>query len=184
LSYFRYRNEYFDENKTVDDDHEHPYDGRNEPKKTLLEEVKAKSNYNKWKRRRLTSVRMRKEMPPLDPLCVCFNLPDNAMSHEEVKALVEESSGGRVGKIQFDPVNVVAVDDDSPSRWIARMRDMKSRDRFLQTGIVVDGERREVKLLDLIHQEEVDAYKFYDLIQRGKLQTPGNGAKRKKSKTR
>lgn len=178
MTCFRYRNEDCKQNDNVDDD-----DDR-KSKKTLLEEVKEKSHYNKWKKRRLTSVRMRKDMPPLDPLCVCFNLPDNAMSHGEVKTLVEDSCGGRVSEIQFDPVNVVAVDSDSPSRWIARMRDMKSRDRLLQTGIVVDGERREVKLLDLIHQEEVDAYKFYDLVQRGKLQIPGNRAKRKTSKVR
>ncbi|XP_062620110.1 uncharacterized protein LOC134281694 [Saccostrea cucullata] len=158
---------------------------RKESKKTLLEEIKEKSNYSKWKKRRLVAVRMRKEMPPLDPLCLCFNLPDNAMSHEEVKALVEENCGGPIGDIQFDPVNVVAIDSEARSRWIVRMRDMKSRDRLLQTGIVIDGERRDVKLMDIIHQEEVDAYKFHDLVQRGKLRMPLNQAtkKRKKSKT-
>lgn len=127
---------------------------------------------------------MRKEIPPSDPLCVCFNLPDNATSHGEVKALVEESCGGSVSEVQFDPVNVVAIDNDAPSRWIVRMRDMKSRDKFLQTGLIVDGERREVKLLDLLHQEEVDAYRFYELVQKGKAKLPGSDAstKRKKSK--
>lgn len=158
--------------------------GGKETKKSLLEEVKEKSNYSKWKKRRLTTVRMRKEIPPSDPLCVCFNLPDNAMSHGEVKALVEDSCGGSVSEVQFDPVNVVAIDNDAPSRWIVRMRDMKSRDKFLQTGLIVDGERREVKLLDLLHQEEVDAYRFYELVQKGKAKLPGSDAstKRKKSK--
>lgn len=158
--------------------------GGKETKKSLLEEVKEKSNYSKWKKRRLTTVRMRKEIPPSDPLCVCFNLPDNAMSHGEVKALVEESCGGSVSEVQFDPVNVVAIDNDAPSRWIVRMRDMKSRDKFLQTGLIVDGERREVKLLDLLYQEEVDAYRFYELVQKGKAKLPGSDAstKRKKSK--
>ena len=75
------------------------------------------------------------------------------------------------------------MDDDARSRWIVRMRDMKSRDRFLQTGLVIDGERRDVKLLDLVHQEEVDAYKFYELVQRGKVKLSGNdaNAKRKRS---
>lgn len=73
--------------------------GGKEIKKLLLEEVKEKFNYSKWKKRRLIIVCMWKEIFFFDLFCVCFNLLDNVMSYGEVKVLVEESCGVSVSEV-------------------------------------------------------------------------------------
>ncbi|KAK3097337.1 hypothetical protein FSP39_008794 [Pinctada imbricata] len=143
-------------------------------KKSLIDEVKDQSNYKKWKKKRLTSVRLRKEAPPCDPLCVCFTLKDNAMSHEVIKSIVEEQTGTTVLGVQFDPISVHAIDSDARSRWIVKMRDINSRDLIVAIGLIVDDDRVEVRLLDEAIKEEVEAYKLYTMVQKGQVRMPSN----------
>ena len=83
---------------------------------------------NKWKKARITSIRLRKELPPSQPLAVFFSLPDNAKPHHEVKSLMESQVGTPVTRLQFDPVAVHAIESDVKRRWIVTLSDSESRD--------------------------------------------------------
>jgi hypothetical protein len=85
-------------------------------------------DYNKWKKARITSIRLRKEFPSSQPLAVCFSLPDNAKPHHEVKSLMESQVETPVRRLQFDPVAVHAIESDAKSRWIVTLSDSESRD--------------------------------------------------------
>ena len=93
-----------------------------QPPLSLLEDV------NKWKKARITSIRLRKELPPSQPLAVCFSLPDNAKPHHEVKSLMESQVGTPVTRLQFDPVAVHAIESEVKSGWIVTLSDSESRD--------------------------------------------------------
>jgi hypothetical protein len=93
-----------------------------QPPLSLLEDV------NKWKKARITSIRLRKELPPFQPLAVCFSLPDNAKPHHEVKSLMESQVGTPVTRLQFDPVAVHSIESDVKSRWIVTLSNSESRD--------------------------------------------------------
>jgi hypothetical protein len=96
-----------------------------QPPLSLLEDV------NKWKKARITSIRLRKELPPSQPLTVCFSLPDNAKPHHEVNSLMESQVGTPVTRLQFDPVAVHAIESDVKSGWIVTLSDSESRDTIV-----------------------------------------------------
>lgn len=142
------------------------------------------SNYNKWKKAKITSIRLRKELPPSQPLAVCFTLPDNVKPHKDVKALVESQIGTPVTRLQFDPVAVHAIDSDAKSRWVVTLSDSESRDLLVECGLIVNGERIEVRRYDDVTHDEVQAYKIFELIQKGRMQNDANGIKQKRRKSR
>lgn len=155
-----------------------------QPPLSLLEEVKEKSNYNKWKKARITSIRLRKELPPSQPLSVCFSLPDNAKPHHEVKSLVESQVGTPVTRLQFDPVAVHAIDSDAKSRWIVTLSDSESRDILIDCGLIANGDKISVRRYDDVTRDEVQAYKIFELIQKGRTQNEINQMKEKRKKSR
>ncbi|CAC5372468.1 unnamed protein product [Mytilus coruscus] len=151
---------------------------------SLLEDVKEMSNYNKWKKARITSIRLRKEAPPPQPLAICFSLPDNAKPHQHVKALVESQIGTPVVQLQFDPVAVHAIDRDAKSRWVVTLSDYESRDLLVECGLIVNGEKIDVRRYDDVTRDEVQAYKIFELIQKGRSQNEMNQQKLKRRKSR
>lgn len=142
------------------------------------------SNYNKWKKARITSIRLRKEAPPPQPLAICFSLPDNAKPHQHVKSLVESQTGTPVVQLQFDPVAVHAIDRDAKSRWVVTLSDYESRDLLVECGLIVNGEKIEVRRYDDVTRDEVQAYKIFELIQKGRSQNEMNQPKLKRRKSR
>lgn len=151
---------------------------------SLLEDVKERSNYNKWKKAKITSIRLRKEAPPPQPLAICFSLPDNAKPHSDVKTLIESQIGSPITKLQFDPVAVHAIDSDARSRWVATLGDRESRDLLVECGLIVNGEKVEVRRYDDVTRDEVQAYKIFELIQKGRSQNEMNQMKQKRRKSR
>ena len=123
-------------------------------------------------------------MPPSQPLAVCFSLPDNAKPHHEVKSLVESQVGTPVTWLQFDPVAVHAIDSDAKSRWIVTLSDSESRDILIDCGLIAKGEKIPVRRYDDVTRDEVQAYKIFELIQRGRTHNEINQMKERRRKSR
>lgn len=153
--------------------------------RSLIDHVSNMANYNKWKKQKLTTLRLRKELPGPQPLAVCFSLADNAKAHFEVKTAVENQIGCSVCKIQFDPVGVHALDSHAKSRWVLTLPNKESCTSLISAGLNIDGETTEVRYLDEAFKEEYEAYKLYQLVQRGLIRMPSyNNGQRKKKKRR
>ena len=133
-------------------------------KPSLIDEVKLKANYKAWKKRKITAVRMRKNLPPKDPNAVCVSFRDNAIPHERLKQLVEKSSGSPVQSLQFDPVSVHSIDSDAKSQWIIRFEEADVCNRLVETGLFVDGDLLSVRKYDAVMKEEHDAYQYYLIL--------------------
>ncbi|XP_021349240.1 uncharacterized protein LOC110447706 [Mizuhopecten yessoensis] len=139
---------------------------------SLMDNVKSMANYNKWKKQKLTRLRLRKEVPVPQPLSVCFSFRDNAKSHSQVKDIVEKQIGSSITRLQFDPISVHALDNHAKSRWVVTLADKETRDYLLSNGLFVDGEKTEVRNLDELMREEVEAYKLYEMVQKGQISMP------------
>ncbi|XP_060069601.1 uncharacterized protein LOC132549665 [Ylistrum balloti] len=151
-------------------------------KLSLIDNVKSMANYNKWKKQKLTRLRLRKEIPVSQPLSVCFSFRDNAKSHSQVKDLVEKQIGSPITRLQFDPISVHALDNHAKSRWVVTLDDKEKCDYLLAHGLVADGEVTEVRNLDEMMREEVEAYKLYEMVQRGQISMPSVNVRRVKAR--
>ncbi|XP_069138312.1 uncharacterized protein [Argopecten irradians] len=151
-------------------------------KLSLIDNVKSMANYNKWKKQKLTRLRLRKEVPVSQPLSVCFSLRDNAKSHSQVKDMIEKQIGSPIARLQFDPISVHALDNHAKSRWVVTLADKEKCDHLLTNGLFVDGEVREVRNLDDLMKEEVEAYKLYEMVQRGQIAMPNVNNRRSKAR--
>ena len=136
----------------------------NQDRKTsLIDEVKLKANYKAWKKRKITAVRMRRNLPPKDPNAVVVSFRDNAIPHEKLKQVVEKSAGSPVQSLQFDPVSIHSIDSDARSQWVVRFVDAAVCKCLVETGLLVDGDLLAVRKFDDVMKEEHDAYQ-YNLI--------------------
>ncbi|XP_033740466.1 uncharacterized protein LOC117327529 [Pecten maximus] len=149
-------------------------------KLSLIDNVKSMANYNKWKKQKLTRLRLRKDLPVSQPLSVCFSFRDNARSHSQVKDMVEKQIGSPIKRLQFDPISVHAIDNHAKSRWVVTLADKEKCDYLLTNGLFVDGEVTEVRNLDELMKEEVEAYKLYEMVQRGQIAMPSVNTRRAK----
>lgn len=137
----------------------------NQDRKTsLIDEVKLKANYKVWKKKKITAVRMRKDLPQKDPYAVCVSFRDNAISHEQMKKLVEKGAGCPVKNLQFDPVSIHSIDSDAKSQWILRFEDPATCSRLVETGLWVDGELLSVRKFDDVMKEEHEAYQYFLIL--------------------
>ena len=130
---------------------------------SLFDEVKLKADYKAWKKKNITTVRMRKDLPPKEPNAVCIKLRDNVTSHERLKRLIEKSAGGPLVSLQFDPVSVHSIDTDAKSQWVLKFENPSICDRLIEIGLPMDGQLLPVRRYDEVMKEEHDAYK-YNLI--------------------
>lgn len=152
---------------------------------SLIEDVSHRLDYNKWKKQKLTTVRLRKEPPPSQPLAVCFSLHDNVKSHGEIKTLIEEQLGCQIVSIQFDPTSVHALAVDAKSRWVVTLRKKEHVDILKLNGLHVDGETITVRSLDDAVKDEVEAYRLFQMVKNGQIRLSGYGdAKNKNKKAR
>lgn len=149
-------------------------------KQSLLDNVKSMTNYSNWKKQKLTRLRLRKEIPEPQPLSVSFSFRDNAKSHTQVKNLVEQQVGCSITMLQFDPISVHVLDNQVKSRWVVTLPDKQSCENLLTTGLIVDGVKTEVRHLDDLLKEEVEAYKLYQMVQRGQIRMPSVGKRGRK----
>ncbi|KAK3576351.1 hypothetical protein CHS0354_039287 [Potamilus streckersoni] len=141
------------------------YDVKSGKKISLLEDAKLKANYRQWKKRKITSVRMRKELPPSDPWSVVISLRDNAITHERLKQRIEAATGCTVTGLRFDPLSVQAQDLDAKSQWIVRLSDKSACEELIEKGMWFGGERIHVRSFDHVMKQEYEAYKFNELLQ-------------------
>ena len=106
---------------------------------------------------------MRKELPPKDPNAVVVSFRDNAIPHEKLKQVVENSAGSPIQSLQFDPVSIHSIDSDARSQWVIRFDDVGVCIRLVETGLWVNGDALSVRKYDDVMKEEHDAYQ-YNLI--------------------
>lgn len=136
----------------------------NDRKLSLIDEAKLKANYKAWKKKKITAVRMRKDLPPKDPNAVCVSLRDNAMPHGRLKELVEKNTGHSLIGLQFDPVSVHSIDNDAKSQWILRFEDPAVCERLVDYGLPIEGDLVPVRKYDDVMKEEHEAYQYYMIL--------------------
>ena len=128
---------------------------------SLIDEVKLKADYKAWKKKNVTAIRMRKNIPAKDPNAVCVRLPDNALSHERLKQLIEKSTGSSLTTLQFDPVSVHSLDTDAKSQWILKFDNPSVCDRLVESGLPIEGRLLPVRRYDDVMKDEHEAYKYF-----------------------
>lgn len=132
----------------------------------LLDEVKFKDNYKQWKKKKVTTLRMRRELPPEDPTAVCVRFGDSSLSHNELKSKIENETGYDVVGLQFDPVSVHAFDPDAASRWIIKFESVSICESLAVTGLRLNGVKYHVRKFDEVMKEEHEAYKLYQTMKK------------------
>ncbi|KAL3883674.1 hypothetical protein ACJMK2_029913 [Sinanodonta woodiana] len=152
------------QNRNLADNHS-SYDEKSGKKISLLDDAKLKANYKQWKKRKITSVRMRKDLPPSDPLSVVITLRDNAITHDGLKQRIETATGRKVTGLRFDPLSVHTQDHDAKSQWIVGLSDQSACEELTQTGIWFGAERIHVRSFDHVMKQEHEAYKFNELLK-------------------
>lgn len=118
-----------------------------------------------WKKKKITAVRMRKELPPEDKCAVVIRLADNAIPHDRLKTMIEKDNDLKLQTLQFDPVSVHSMDTEAKSQWILRFQDASVCNRLIISGLKVDGESLSVRRFNDVMKEEHDAYTFYEIIK-------------------
>ncbi|XP_045198010.2 uncharacterized protein LOC123552417 [Mercenaria mercenaria] len=134
-------------------------------KESLLDEVKFKANYKLWKKKKVTTLRMRKELPPSDPKAVCIRFGDTDLSHDELKAKIEKETGQKLLSLQFDPVSVHSIDPEATSRWIIRFTEASVCENMVENGIRINGIKYQIRKFDDVMKEEHEAYKLYKMMK-------------------
>ena len=132
---------------------------------SLVDELKLKANYKMWKKKKITAVRMRKEVPPADNCAVVVCLPDNAIPHDRLMTMLETDNGLKLKSLQFDPVSVHSIDAEAKSQWILRFEDVATCNRLIISGININGENLSVRRFNDVMKGEHDAYTFYQIIK-------------------
>ncbi|KAL4233567.1 hypothetical protein ACF0H5_008248 [Mactra antiquata] len=134
--------------------------------------VKYKASYKLWKKRRISTIRMRKVLPPSDPNAVCMKVDDGTISHDKMKHNIESEIGCKLISLQFDPVLADSFQGESKYRWILRFANSTVCDALVLRGIHVNGIKRSVRRYDDVMKEEHDVYYFYQMMKgRDKMAT-------------
>ena len=146
-------------------------------------DTKPMSNHGTaWKKKKIKSLRMRKEIPPKDPTAVCICLRDNAISHEELKSKLERETGVKVVSLQFDPVSVHCSEPGVKSQWIVRFPNKVICEYLTKCGISIDGAHYCVRSFDDVMRKENNAYKLYLAFSDMKNERKINGHRSKVAK--
>lgn len=117
------------------------------------------------------SIRMRKELPEIRPLAVCFGCgSDVHISHEEIKRELESQYPDvSIISLQFDPVSVNVGDPTTRNRWIVTLGRQNDCQTMIKGGVLLTGgERVTVRPLDDVMKEEHKAYKLHQYVQEAK----------------
>lgn len=136
---------------------------------SLIDEIKLKADYKVWKKKKITAVGMRKELPPEDRCALVLRLADNAISHDNLKRLIESNSGFKLKSLQFDPVSIHAMDSDAKSQWILRFDDAITCDNLIVSGLTIGGERVSIRRFNDVMREEHEAYKYHEIMKKMNL---------------
>ncbi|ESO93355.1 hypothetical protein LOTGIDRAFT_232758 [Lottia gigantea] len=134
--------------------------------RALYEEVKLNDSKKK-KKKYIPTIRMRRELPPLNSNMLCFNFYDGNLSHKDVKNMIESQSEGRILDLKFDPIYVHLGEASSQYKcmWVFSISDLTARTQLLYNGLRFNGERIKVRLYDDVMKEEHNAYKFFKEVE-------------------
>lgn len=136
-----------------------------ENSKSVLSNVKFNASYRLWKKKKISTVRMRKELPPSDPYAVCVKVGDGHVSHNQMKSSIETEIGCKLTSLQFDPVLIDSFQGDSKYRWILRFSNPSICEALCLRGIHINGVKRSVRRFDDVMREEHDAHNFYQMMK-------------------
>ncbi|KAK3594550.1 hypothetical protein CHS0354_023607 [Potamilus streckersoni] len=121
-------------------------------KKSLIEEVKEKVN---WNQRVMPTWKDCFDAGDMErPLTVCFSFrrEQDVFSHTELKKLIAAQIGCKVIGLQYDPVSVRTADPSANDRWFATLEDPEQCKYFIQKGLVIGPDKIMVRSLDdVIH---------------------------------
>ncbi|KAK3093521.1 hypothetical protein FSP39_016718 [Pinctada imbricata] len=159
---------------------------REEPKLSLLDEVKRSVNYDN---RIQPALNMRTSLPRSNPFAVCFSFrQDTDMTHKEVKYLLEKNIGVRVHTIRYDPVSVrcASTAADTRSRWIVTYGTTGECAYVISKGLEYKGDKIAIKSLDDVYACEYEAYQVYlsDLMREQNARNAGQKNKKRNAKRR
>ncbi|XP_059169822.1 uncharacterized protein LOC131951436 [Physella acuta] len=123
-----------------------------------------------------SSVRMRKELPPLQPRKLCFRCKISSCNHGEVIQEIESQTNVKVKWIQYDPIKVQAFNLKLSEGlqynclWIFELTEESDRDGLLFEGFYLRDTHMNVRHLDDVYKEEFMAYKMWSEINREQRQ--------------
>ncbi|KAJ8031743.1 putative uncharacterized protein C19orf81-like [Holothuria leucospilota] len=99
--------------------------------------------------------------PELEPLTLVFSHSDESLSHQDVLHSIRKVgnvSTEDIRNIQFIHMNVVLGSAGVPSRWLIRVKGYEASQELLRAGLVIKGERINLRRCDDVNSEEYRAF--------------------------
>ncbi|KAH3738134.1 uncharacterized protein LOC127849811 [Dreissena polymorpha] len=127
------------------------------------DEVKLKEACKQWKKKKIATIRMRRELPPKDPYSVVVRM-NVSPTHQTLKKLIESETLCTVIGLQYDPISVHTSNPSSKNQWIIRFEDTDTCKRVVLSGLNIDSVKYSVRHFDDVMREEHEAYKFCNLV--------------------